>query len=575
MRFSEIYAPTLKEAPADAEVVSHELLYRAGFIRKIAAGVYSYLPLANRTLSKIEKIIREEMNSIGAQEVSMPIIQPAELWKITGRWDDYGPEMMKLKDRHEREFTLGPTHEEVFTHMIKDELRSYKQLPVFLYQIGPKYRDEIRPRFGLLRAREFIMKDGYSFHDSQESLNETYEACRKAYSKIAERIGLKYVITEAASGAIGGNESHEFVSFAPVGETNLLRCEKCGYSSNDEQAPYKGEYEKSDDTEKPLTLVHTPNVKTIDQVSEFLKVKPNQIVKSLLFVGRNGFVMALIQGDRDLNLEKLKVHMNDQSLRLAEPIEVFETFKVPIGFIGPVGIDNLYIVADHGVKYMKNVAVGGMKENYHYINANLGRDFSVNSYTDLRVVQPNDPCPACGTPLTGSKGIELGHVFKLGTKYSKSMNALYMDENGELKPFIMGCYGWGVSRTMAAVVEQLHDKDGIIWPRSVAPFEVIITIVSMAGAEQKKMGEMIHNALIEKGVEVLLDDRDLSPGVKFKDADLIGFPVRITLGKTLAEGLVEIKPRNSSRQLPVKAQIDEIVSSTMKILEEYDPHKKV
>jgi len=575
VRFSEIYAPTLKEAPADAEVVSHELLYRAGFIRKIAAGVYSYLPLAKRTLSKIEKIIREEMNAIGAQEVSMPIIQPAELWKITGRWDDYGPEMMKLKDRHEREFTLGPTHEEVFTHMIKDELRSYKQLPVFLYQIGPKYRDEIRPRFGLLRAREFIMKDGYSFHDSQESLNETYEACRKAYSKIAERIGLKYVITEAASGAIGGNESHEFVSFAPVGETNLLRCEKCGYSSNDEQAPYKGEYEKSDDTEKPLTLVHTPNVKTIDQVSEFLKVKPNQIVKSLLFVGRNGFVMALIQGDRDLNLEKLKVHMNDQSLRLAEPIEVFETFKVPIGFIGPVGIDNVHIVADYGVKYMKNVVVGGMKENYHYINANLSRDFSVNSYTDLRVVQPDDPCPACGTPLTGSKGIELGHVFKLGTKYSKSMNALYMDENGELKPFIMGCYGWGVSRTMAAVVEQLHDKDGIIWPRSVAPFEVIITIVSMADIQQKKMGEMIHNTLIEKGVEVLLDDRDLSPGVKFKDADLIGFPVRITLGKTLAEGLIEIKPRNSSRQLPVKAQIDEILNASMKILEEYDPHKKV
>ncbi|MEJ5229616.1 MAG: proline--tRNA ligase [Pseudothermotoga sp.] len=575
MRFSEIYAPTLKEAPADAEVVSHELLYRAGFIRKIAAGVYSYLPLAKRTLGKIEKIIREEMNSIGAQEVSMPIIQPAELWKITGRWDDYGPEMMKLKDRHEREFTLGPTHEEVFTHMIKDELRSYKQLPVFLYQIGPKYRDEIRPRFGLLRAREFIMKDGYSFHDSQESLNETYEACKKAYSRIAERIDLKYVITEAASGAIGGNESHEFVSFAPVGETNLLSCEKCGYSSNDEQAPYKGEYEKSEEAEKVLSLVHTPNVKTIEQVSEFLKVKANQIVKSLLFVGRNGFVMALIQGDRDLNLEKLKVHMNDQSLRLAEPNEVFETFKVPIGFIGPVGIDNVHIVADHGVKYMKNVVVGGMKENYHYINANLGRDFSVNSYTDLRVVQPNDPCPVCGTPLTGSKGIELGHVFKLGTKYSKSMNALYMDEKGELKPFIMGCYGWGVSRTMAAVVEQLHDKDGIIWPRSVAPFEVIITIVSMADAQQKQMGEKIYNALTEKGVEVLLDDRDLSPGVKFKDADLIGFPARITLGKTLSEGIVEVKPRNSSRQLPLKARIDEIVASTMKILEEYDPHKKV
>ncbi len=574
MRFSQLYAPTLKEAPSDAEVVSHALLYRAGFIRKAAAGVYNFLPLGKRTLSKIERIVREEMDRIGAQEISMPIVQPAELWQMTGRWDDYGPEMMKLKDRHNRDFTLGPTHEEMVTFLVKDELRSYKQLPVFLYQIGLKYRDEIRPRFGLLRAREFIMKDGYSFHSTQESLNETYEACRQAYSKIVERIGLRYTVVEAASGAIGGNESHEFVSFASVGETNLLKCEKCGYSSNDEQAPYKGEYEKYDEEEKALTLVHTPNTRTVEQVANFLGVKPSRIVKSLLFVGRNGFVMALIQGDKDLNVEKLKVHLQDQSLRLAEPDEVFENFKVPIGFIGPVGLDKLTIVADHGVKYMKNVVVGGMKTDYHYINANLGRDFFASSFADLRVVQPNDPCPTCGSPLIGSKGIELGHVFKLGIKYSKAMNAVYMDENGELKWFIMGCYGWGVSRTMAAVVEQLNDEDGIIWPRSIAPYEAVITIVSSADNEQKAFGEKLYKVLGER-IETVLDDRDISPGMKFKDADLIGFPLRVTVGKSLANGFVELKLRNSKKQEKVQADPVKVVEVALKMLDEYNPHVRV
>ncbi len=574
MRFSQLYAPTLKEAPSDAEVISHALLYRAGFIRKASAGIYNFLPLGKRTLSKIEKIVREEMDKIGAQEVSMPIIQPAELWQITGRWDDYGPEMMKLKDRHSRDFTLGPTHEEMVTFLIKDELRSYKQLPVFLYQIGLKYRDEIRPRFGLLRAREFIMKDGYSFHSNNESLNETYEACRQAYSKIVERIGLKYTIVEAASGAIGGNESHEFVSFAPVGETNLLKCEKCGYSSNDEQAPYKGEYEKYSEGEKPLSLVHTPAVRTVEQVADFLGVKPSRIVKSLLFVGRNGFVMALIQGDKELNVEKLKVHMQDQSLRLAEPEEVLEAFKVPIGFIGPVGLNNVTIVADHGVKYMKNVVVGGMKTDYHYTNVNLGRDFSVQSFFDLRVVEPGDPCPVCGSQLTGSKGIELGHVFKLGTKYSKAMNALYMDEKGELKPFIMGCYGWGVSRTMAAVVEQLNDEDGIIWPQSIAPYEVVITVVSSVDNQQKNFAEKLYKTF-SGTFDVILDDRDISPGMKFKDADLIGFPLKITVGKSLAQGYVELKLRNLKKQEKVLADPEKVLQTATKMLEEYDPHKKV
>lgn len=572
MRFSQLYAPTVKEAPADAEVVSHALLYRAGFIRKAAAGVYTYLPLAKRTLSKIENIIREEMNKIGAQEISMPIIHPAELWQMTGRWDDYGDEMMKLKDRHGRDFALGPTHEEMVTFLVKDEVRSYKQLPLFLYQIGPKYRDEIRPRFGLLRAREFIMKDGYSFHDSEESLDEAYKACSGAYSKIAERIGLKYMIIEAASGAIGGSQSHEFVSFAQVGETNLLKCSNCGYSSSDEQAPYKGEYEEIHEDEKPIQLVHTPNVRTVQQVADFLSVEPKRIVKSLLFVGRNGFIMALIQGDRELNVEKLKVFMKDQSLRLANPEEVFERFKVPIGFIGPIGV-NVPIVADHGVKHLKNVGVGGMKEDYHYVNANVGRDFQVQQYTDLVLVVENDPCPVCGKPLQAMKGIELGHVFKLGTKYSQSMGTYYMDREGNLKPFIMGCYGWGVSRTMAAVVEQLNDEDGIIWPRSIAPYEVIVTIVSTNDESQKKFAESVYRELNSKGIEVVLDDREMSPGMKFKDADLIGFPLRITVGKSLQDGFVELKLRNEKTQNKIEANVSKVVEASIKMLDSYDPQR--
>lgn len=572
MRFSQLYAPTVKEAPTDAEVVSHALLHRAGFIRKAAAGVYTYLPLAKRTLSKIEKIIREEMDKIGAQELSMPIIHPAELWQMTGRWDDYGDEMMKLKDRHGRDFALGPTHEEMITFLVKDEVRSYKQLPIFLYQIGPKYRDEIRPRFGLLRAREFIMKDGYSFHDNEESLDEAYRACSRAYSNIAERIGFKYIVIEAASGAIGGSQSHEFVSFAQVGETNLLRCESCGYSSSDEQAPYRGEYERIDEEEKPLQLVHTPNVRTVQQVADFLSVEPKRIVKSLLFVGRNGFVMALVQGDRELNVEKLKVFMKDQSLRMANPDEVLEKFEVPIGFIGPVGV-KIPIVADFGIKYLKNVVVGGMKEDHHYINANVERDFKPDHYTDLLLVEENDPCPVCGKPLQALKGIELGHVFKLGTKYSQSMGAYFMDKDGNLKPFIMGCYGWGVSRTMAAVVEQLNDEDGIIWPRSIAPFEVIVTIVSTNDAQQKKFAEQIYTELNGKGIEVLLDDREISAGMKFKDADLIGFPLRITVGKSLQEGAIELKLRSEKTQIRVEANVQKVLEKAINALDSYDPHR--
>jgi len=573
---SKLYMPTLKEAPSDAEIVSQELLIRGGFVRKVASGIYTYLPLGKRVLSKIERIVREEMDAIGAQEILMPILQPAELWRTTGRWDDYGPEMMKLKDRHEREFTLGPTHEEVITDLVKNEVKSYKQLPLILYQISVKYRDEIRPRFGVLRAREFIMKDAYSFHRDWDSLNEVYEDFRKAYSKISERLGLEYLVIEAESGAIGGSVSHEFVIPASVGETNVLICDECGYKASDEKAEFKGKYEEINEGEKELKKVPTPNVRTIDEVSDFLNVSPERIVKSLLFKGKEGFVMALIRGDLELNEAKLKAYLKDQSLRLAAPEEVLEEFGVPIGFIGPVGLDSVRKVADVSVKYLKNFVVGGMEEDTHYINVNLGRDFEVDEWADLKVVKEGDPCPVCGNPLREIKGIELGHIFKLGTKYSKSMEAFFTDEDGSLKPFIMGCYGWGVSRTMGASVEQLHDDDGIIWPISIAPYRVVVTVVNVNDEKQMKTGEEIYKKLLEMNEEVVIDDRNVSPGVKFKDADLIGFPIRINVGKGVREGKVELKVRYSKKflKLSVKEGLAELISTLRKLEEDYDPHRR-
>ncbi|PLV59233.1 proline--tRNA ligase [Thermotoga sp. KOL6] len=572
MRMKQLYAPTLKETPSDVETVSHEYLLRGGFIRKVAAGIYTYLPLGRRVLLKIENIVREEMNRIGAQEILMPILQPAELWKKSGRWDDYGPEMMKLKDRHGRDFTLGPTHEEIVTDLVKNELRSYRQLPLVVYQIANKYRDEIRPRFGLLRAREFVMKDAYSFHQDWKSLDETYELFKEAYSRIMERLNVKYMVIEAETGAIGGNASHEFVVPAKIGETNVLYCEKCGYQASDEKAEYKGSYPQEDEPEKPLEKVPTPNVRTIEEVSKFLGVSPRKIVKSLLFKGRDGYVMVLIRGDLELNEAKLKAHLKDQSLRLATPEEVLEDFGVPIGFIGPVGVD-VKKVADYSIKGLKNFVVGGMEEDTHYVNANHSRDFKVDEWYDLRTVVEGDPCPVCGTPLKATKGIELGHIFKLGTKYSEAMKAYFTDENGELKPFIMGCYGWGVSRTMAAVVEHFHDENGMIWPLSVAPYTVIIDILNMNDPEQKQVGEELYRLLLDRGEEVVLDDREVSPGFKFKDADLIGFPIRVNVGKSLKDGVVELKKRYSKELVRVK--IDNGYSLFLEILEkmkkEYDP----
>jgi len=571
MKYSQFYAPTLKEAPADSDVPSQELLIRGGFIRKIAAGIYTYLPLGRRVLLKIEKIVREEIDKIGANEILMPIVQPAELWKQSGRWDDYGPEMMKLKDRHGRDFTLGPTHEELVTFLVQNELNSYKQLPITLYQMANKYRDEIRPRFGVLRAREFIMKDGYSFHDNWDSLDETYKAHRRAYSNIMERIGLKYAVVEASSGAIGGNESHEFVAFADTGESNVLFCE-CGYAGNDERVPFVGEVVYENEELKPIEKIYTPNVKTVQDVADFLKVPVKKIVKTLIYKGRNGYYMALVPGDRELNEEKLKAFVNDQSLAFATPDEIFKDFGVPIGFLGPVGVKGIKIIADHQIKGMRNFVVGGMDKDYHFVNVNVGRDFEPSEWADLVITIAGDPCPVCGKPLNMKKGIELGHIFKLGTKYSEAMGTKYMDKDGQLKPFIMGCYGWGISRTMGAIVEQLHDEKGIIWPLSVAPFSTVITPVS-TNENLMKFANELYEFLINRNEEVLFDDRNVSPGVKFSDADLIGIPFRITVGKALSEGFVEIKWR-TGQQFRVEADFEKIYKFLQESKEKYNPHER-
>ena len=544
LHWSKFYSPTLKESPSDSELKSQELLIRGGFIRKAAAGVYSYLPLGFRVLEKITKIVREEMNAIGSLELLMPIMQPAEIWKITGRWEDYGPEMVKFKDRNKREFTLGPTHEEMITTLVKNELKSYKQLPITFYQINTKYRDEIRPRFGLLRGREFIMKDAYSFHTSHESLDRTYKDMYTAYSKICERMDLKYFAVDADTGAIGGNNSHEFTILAENGESNILFCEQCGYAATDEKAEYKPDYPESDEKMKALELVKTPDMKTVENVSEFLGVEKGQIVKSMVYSGRKGIVMVLIRGDMEIKESKLRSYFGDQTLRKALPEEVLDSLGVPIGYLGPIGA-KCPVFADLSVKNMRNYVVGGMKEEYHYINANHDRDFKVSDWIDVKTVTEGDLCPKCGHPLKTKKGIEVGQIFKLGTKYSEKLNAFYVDSDGSQKPFIMGCYGWGVSRTMAAAVEQFYDANGIIWPRAIAPFEVVITVVNVANSEQLKVGNSLYEKLNANGLETLIDDREVSGGFKFKDADLIGIPLRITVGRALKNGDVEMKLRNS------------------------------
>jgi prolyl-tRNA synthetase len=546
MRVTEMYAPTLREWPAEAEIASHRLMLRAGLMRKLVSGVYSYLPLGYRVIRKVEQIVREEMDRQGGLEILMSALQPAELWKASGRWTEYGPEMFKLQDRAGREFCLGPTHEEIFTSLIRDEVRSYRQLPLLLYQIQTKYRDEIRPRFGLVRAREFIMKDLYSFDRDEEGLDVSYRKMYEAYSRVFTRCGISYMVVEADVGAMGGTDSHEFVIVTEVGEADLVYCKQCGYAANVERAECMAPAESPATELKPLEKVATPDMRTIDEVSGFLGVSPKELIKTLVYVADGKPVAALVRGDRDLNEAKLKRVLGVAEVELADEETIRRVTGAPVGFAGPVGIAVDRIIADLEVGTMINSVVGGNAKDLHLRNANVDRDFRVDTYADLRNAVEGDPCPKCMAPLSAANGTEVGHIFKLGTKYSAALGARYLDENGQEHPIIMGSYGIGITRTVAAIIESNHDEDGIIWPMSVAPYHAVVVPINVTEEEQMAAATDLYEKLEARGVEVVLDDRNERPGVKFKDADLIGYPIRIVVSqKGLLAGQVEVKRRRS------------------------------
>ena len=562
MKMSALYAPTLKEDPAEAELASHRLLLRAGMIRKQAAGLYSYLPLAWRSLKKIEAIVRDEMDAAGAQELLMPILTDAELWRESGRWSAYGPELMRVTDRHDREFALGPTHEETVTDLITNELRSYKQLPVNLYQIQDKFRDEMRPRFGLMRGREFIMKDGYSFSATQESLQEIYDDMKQAYANICERCGLHALPVVADSGQIGGDTSVEFMALADAGEAALVYCDECGFAADEEAAATQVPV-----TEGPgdgtLTKVHTPGLGTIEAVAAFFGFPENGTRKSLALIAEDGTpVVAIVPGDHELNDVKAEHLFGAYHLMTDEELEANGLHK---GFIGPVNLpEGIRLVVDESLRDSKKWACGANEVDYHYTGACPDRDFTVNEWADLVTVKAGDPCPHCGRPLEGARGIEVSQVFQLGTKYSEAMGATFADENGEEKPFLMGCYGVGISRTLAAIVEQHNDENGIIWPVSVAPYEVSVIALDKKG-EAFEAAEQLTADLAAAGIEVIFDDRAERPGVKFADNDLMGFPFQIIVGKRgIKNGTVELKVRATGEREDVA--LDGIVSKVSELV---------
>ncbi|MDR7865497.1 MAG: proline--tRNA ligase [Sporomusaceae bacterium] len=544
MRASQLYAPTLRETPAEAEVISHQLMLRAGFIRKAAGGIYNYLPLAWRVLKKIEKIVREEMDAKGGQELLMPIVLPAEMWQETGRWDVYGDEMFRLKDRHGRDFCLGPTHEEMITTLIRDEVRSYRQLPLMLYQIQNKFRDEIRPRFGLMRGREFIMKDLYSFDRDEAGLNESYNKMYDAYSRVFTRCGLTFRPVEADPGAIGGKGSHEFMVIAESGEAAIVYCGGCDYAANVEKAELHP-IEAPAEAPQPMALKDTPGTKTIAAVAEFLGLPADKTVKTLAYMTDKGLVFALVRGDHDVNEIKVQNAVGAIFLQMADEAALAAAGTAP-GFMGPVGIKDVTVVADATVMKLYNTVVGANQADKHYVNVNPGRDFKPAVVADIRLIREGDPCPRCGEPVKAARGIEVGQVFKLYTKYSKALNASYLDENGKEQTIVMGTYGIGVSRTMAAAIEQNNDANGIIWPAAIAPFQAAVIPVNNADQGQRELAEKIYAELVAAGVETVLDDRDERAGVKFKDADLIGYPLKVTVGaKAVSENKVEVKTRRS------------------------------
>lgn len=565
MKMSNLFVQTLREFPSDAEVISHKMLARAGYIKKLTSGVYSYLPLMWRVLQKVENIVREEMNSAGAQELSMPFVQPKELWIESGRWEVYGKELMRMKDRHNREMCLGPTHEEIITSIARDILKSYKQLPTNLYQIQLKFRDEVRPRFGLLRGREFIMKDGYSFGTSQEELEKEYENMAQAYNKIFKRCGLNTKMVQSDSGAIGGSVSHEFmvITDTDAGENDVFYCDDCDYSANSNHAVSTLPPAVVDGKEyfNKTEIIDTPNTHSIDELSAFLKIPSTLILKSLVYIVDKKPVIALIRADKTVEETKLMNAVGGIDIRIATSAEIQELmeqqgFNAVAGFIGPKGMKNITIIADNTIKDMKNFVVGINKTDKHQVGANL-KDLGLDEikYEDIRLVEAGELCPQCGKPLKVTRGIEVGNIFQLGTKYSKPMNAVYLDADGKTKPYIMGCYGIGISRTAAAAVEAHHDDWGIKWPLAIAPYHVTIVPVSTKDELQMTTANKIYEELLANGVEAVIDDRDERPGVKFKDADLIGFPFRITVGKTISEGNVEFVTRATGEKVAMKPEV--------------------
>lgn len=567
MRTSQLFIPTLRQTPGEAEVVSHRLMLRAGMIRKVAAGIYTYLPLGLRVLKKIESIIRQEMNRAGAQELLMPILSPAELWRETGRWDFYGKELLRCRDRHDRDFCFGPTHEEVITDLFRREIRSYRQLPMNCYQIQTKFRDEIRPRFGLMRGREFIMKDAYSFDADEESARLSYQKMYDAYERIFTRCGLKFRAVEADTGLIGGSMSHEFMVLADTGEETIVYDEGGSYAANIELAETPPPAEEDDTAPLALEAVQTPGTKTVEAVCDFLKVSPDRLLKTLLYQTSAGDVIAvLIRGDHEANEIKINRFLGTTEITLASAETVGAVSSAPVGFAGPVGLTGVRIIADQAVKAMRNFVVGGNKNDTHLINANWERDFTVEAFLDLRLARAGDRSPRSDDRLQEAKGIEVGHVFLLGTKYSQAMNATFLDADGQETLAIMGCYGIGVSRTAAASIEQNHDDKGMIWPVPIAPFHVHLLPVT-ASEQVVQTAGMLYDACLEAGVEVLWDDRDERAGVKFNDADLIGAPFHVTIGdRGLKQGVVELKQRHTGEvlQLPpddVIPRVQELLSS--------------
>ena len=548
MRATNLYAPTLRNTPAEAEIASHQLMYRAGLIRKSAGGMYTYLPLAWRTIRKIEQIIREEMDAAGGQEIMMPILQPSELWEESGRWAAYGAEMIRVKDRHDREFCMGPTHEEMITALVRDELRSYKQLPVLLYQIQDKFRDERRPRFGVMRSREFIMKDLYSFDKDIEGMNESYRKMYVAYTNVFTRCGLDFRAVEADSGAIGGGHSEEFTVLAPEGESRIACCDACSYAASDEKAALRP-IDAPDEAELPLEKVATPHTSTIALLAEYLKIPVEKTIKAVAYQTEDDtLILAFLRGDHEVNEIKLANAVpGARELRMAEEEAIRAVGGCP-GFMSPIGIkEGTHIVVDETAMRMHNAVSGANEADFHYMNVNPKRDFGAVTVADIRLVEEGDACPVCEQGhLHIGRGIEAGQIFALGTKYSEAMGATFLDEAGKAQPMQMGCYGIGVGRTMAAAIEQNHDEHGIIWPRAIAPYEVVVVAVNAKVEEQLAYAEAIYEELRAAGIDVLLDDRRERAGVKFNDCDLIGYPVRIAVGpKTIENGSIEVKVRRT------------------------------